>query len=64
MKIYDKEMYQKEQWIKSALLVIGVFVLGFIVGYFVYHFEKQDEIEMLQNQVNTLQYELNQAEIR
>jgi hypothetical protein len=61
MKIYDKEMYQKEQWIKSVLLVLGVFILGFVVGYFVFHFENQDEIATLQNQVNTLQYELNQA---
>ena len=60
MKIYDKEMYQKEQWIKSVLLVIGIFILGFVVGYFVNHFEKQDVVTKLQNQVNTLQKEVNQ----
>lgn len=65
MKIYDKDMYQKEQWIKSVLLVVGIFVLGFVVGYFVNNFEKQDEITLLQNQVNTLQNEVNtlQSEI-
>lgn len=63
MKIYDKEMYQKEQWLKSVLLVAGVFVLGFIVGYFVHSFEKQEEITSLQNQVNILQREITQIGI-
>lgn len=63
MKIYDKDMYQKEQWIKSVLLVVGIFVLGFIVGYFVNNFEKQDEITVLQNQVNTLQREITQVSV-
>ena len=31
MKIYDKDIYQKEQWIKSVLLVVGIFILGFVV---------------------------------
>ena len=53
MKIYDKEMYQKEQWIKSVILVIGIFILGFIVGYFVHNFEKQEQISTLQKQVKT-----------
>lgn len=59
MKIYDKEMYQKEQWIKSVLLVIGVFVLGFIVGYFVHNFEKQEEINTLQQNVYILQKQVD-----
>lgn len=59
MKIYDKDMYQKEQWIKSVLLVVGIFVLGFIVGYFVHNFEKQEEVTKLQEQVNVLQQEVN-----
>ena len=33
MKIYDKEMYKKEQSIKSIILVIVVFMLGFFTGY-------------------------------
>ena len=61
MKIYDKDMYQKEQWIKSVLLVVGIFVLGFVIGYFVHSFEKQDEITKLQNEVNTLKQEINQV---
>ena len=60
MKIYDKEMYQKEQWIKSVLLVVGIFVLGFVVGYFVHNFEKQEDMVKLQEQVNVLKREIDQ----
>lgn len=59
MKIYDKEMYQKEQWIKSVLLVVGVFVLGFVVGYFVHNFEKQDTINSLEQNVYKLQQQID-----
>lgn len=61
MKIYDKEMYQKEQWIKSVLLVVGIFVVGFVIGYFVHNFEKQDKITTLQEQINVLQKEITQV---
>lgn len=59
MKIYDKEMYQKEQWIKSVLLVVGIFVLGFIIGYFVHSFEKQEEINTLKQNVYKLQKQVD-----
>lgn len=51
MKIYDKEMYQKEQWIKSILLVVGIFVLGFIVGYFVSDIDKQQTIKKIEENI-------------
>ena len=60
MKIYDKEMYQKEQWIKSVLLVVGMFILGFVVGYSVHNFEKQEEVTKLQEEVKVLQRQVNQ----
>lgn len=59
MKIYDKEMYQKEQWIKSVLLVVGIFVLGFIIGYFVHSFEKQEQINALEQNVYKLQKQVD-----
>lgn len=59
MKIYDKEMYQKEQWIKSVLLVVGIFVLGFIVGYFVHNFEKQETINTLEQNIYRLQKQVD-----
>jgi len=59
MKIYDKEMYQKEQWIKSVLLVVGIFILGFVIGYFVHSFEKQDTINTLEQDVYRLEQQVN-----
>lgn len=59
MKIYDKEMYQKEQWIKSILMVIVIFIVGFIVGYFAHSYEKQETINTLEQNVYKLQLELN-----
>ncbi len=64
MKIYDKEMYQKEQWIKSVLLVVGMFILGFVVGYFVHNFEKQEEVTKLQEEVKVLQRQVNEVSLR
>ncbi len=59
MKIYDKEMYQKEQWIKSILLVVGIFVLGFVVGYFVHNFEEQENVNTLEQEVYRLQKQVD-----
>lgn len=33
MKIYDKEIYNREQTIKSVVLVIVVFLVGFFTGF-------------------------------
>lgn len=32
MKIYDKEMYAKDKAIKSVLLILIVFIIGFAAG--------------------------------
>lgn len=34
MKVYDKEIYQKQESIKYTAIIIVVFLLGFIAGYF------------------------------
>ncbi len=33
MKIYDKEIYNKEQNMKTIILILVVFLLGFFTGY-------------------------------
>ena len=33
MKVYDKEIYEKQESIKFTLLVIVVFLVGFVAGY-------------------------------
>ncbi len=34
VKIYDKEMYISQEKIKTIVLIIIVFLIGFIAGYF------------------------------
>lgn len=33
MKIYDKEIYKKQENMRIAILIIVVFLIGFFVGY-------------------------------
>ena len=33
MKVYDKEIYQKQESIKYTVIIIVVFLLGFVPGY-------------------------------
>lgn len=33
MKVYDKEIYEKQESIKFTLLIIIVFLVGFFAGY-------------------------------
>ncbi len=34
VKIYDKEMYISQEKLKTIVLIIAVFLIGFIAGYF------------------------------
>ena len=40
MKVYDKEIYQKQESIKYTVIIIIVFLLGFVAGYFASSFSK------------------------
>lgn len=33
MKVYDKEIYEKQESIKNTILIIIVFLVGFFAGY-------------------------------
>jgi len=33
MKVYDKEIYEKQESIKFTILIIVVFLVGFFAGY-------------------------------
>lgn len=44
MKIYDKEMYARNESVKSALVIILTFMLGFIVGCLVINFDMKNKI--------------------
>ena len=34
MKIYDKEIYKKQESIRTTAIIIVVFLIGFAAGYF------------------------------
>ena len=34
MKVYDKEIYNKQESLRTIVILIGVFLLGFFAGYF------------------------------
>ena len=44
MKVYDKEIYEKQESIKFTLLIVVVFLLGFFAGYFANSFTSQKEV--------------------
>lgn len=44
MKVYDKEIYEKQESIKFTLLIIIVFLVGFFAGYLASSFSSQREV--------------------
>ena len=49
MKVYDKEIYEKQESIKFTLLIIVVFLVGFFSGYFAKSFTSTKTIENTNN---------------
>ena len=52
MKIYDKEMYMKTEKIKSTLVVILRFVLGFVVGCIAINHDLKSENTRLKEKIS------------
>lgn len=50
MKFYDKKMYEKENIIKTTLLIIIIFFLGFTIGYIAICDELQEKEQIIVNQ--------------
>ncbi len=44
MKVYDKEIYEKQESIKFTFLIIIVFLVGFFAGYIANSFASQKEV--------------------
>lgn len=55
MKIYDKYMYKSQEKMKNTILIIAVFIIGFISGYACQY----STIKKLSNEVNVLQERQN-----
>lgn len=54
MKVYDKEIYEKQESIKFTLLIVIVFLVGFFAGYFAHSFTYHKEPS---NNANNIQVE-------
>ena len=55
MKVYDKEIYEKQESIKFVLLIIVVFLVGFFAGYLANSFTTPKDNNTVDNQ--TMQIE-------
>lgn len=42
MKIYDKEMYVKQEKLKTITMFLIIFLIGFVAGYFATSFSKSN----------------------
>lgn len=70
MKIYDKEMYARNENIKGIILVIVCFLLGYITGCIAINeelkeqnIEKQEHIVELEKMVEEQQVKINEQYI-
>ena len=49
MKVYDKEIYSKQESIKTVVIFILVFLLGFFAGYIAHSVNETRELENTNN---------------
>lgn len=45
MKVYDKEMYNKQESLRTIIIIVVVFLLGFFAGYMAHSFNETHEPE-------------------
>lgn len=45
MKVYDKEIYSKQESLRTIVVVIVVFLLGFFAGYMAHSFNDMQKPE-------------------
>lgn len=55
MKVYDKEIYEKQESIKFTLLIIVVFLVGFFAGYLANSFTSTKTQESKTNNITIQQ---------
>lgn len=51
MKVYDKEIYERQESIKFTLLIIIVFLVGFFAGYIANSFTSTKSAESKNNNI-------------
>ena len=52
MKVYDKEIYEKQESIKFTVLIIVAFLVGFVAGYLACSYSNVKPAENKNNIVN------------
>ncbi len=58
MKVYDKEIYQKQESIKYTIIIIVVFLLGFAAGFMASSFSTpKNKVEDNKNNTNYIKIE-------
>lgn len=63
-KYYDKEMYARNEGIKSALVVILSFIIGFISGYISINKELEKQNNEKQEYINGLEQKVEEQELK
>ena len=51
MKVYDKEMYNKQESIKTTVIMILVFLIGFVAGYLANSFNSTNNVNTTENNI-------------
>lgn len=62
MKYYDKKIYEMEQKIKTALFIILIFTISFLLGAFLGNVDinnKEQQIKQLQIEIDNLKNKEN-----
>ncbi len=55
MKVYDKEIYERQESIKFTLLIIVVFLVGFFAGYVANSFASGSKEVNTQNNIQQIE---------
>ena len=53
MKVYDKEMYSRQESLKSTFVIILVFLIGFVAGYLASSFSTSNN-EVIENKATKI----------
>ena len=64
MKIYDKEMYKRNETIKDAILVVFIFLVGYAVGCLAINEDLKRENQEKQNHIVELENIVEQQEVK
>lgn len=53
MKVYDKDMYNRQESLRTTFIIILVFLIGFVAGYLASSFSTQNN-EVIENKTTKI----------